>query len=115
MEPTYGWQNSALQYYHSSADDVAFLLRNLAHYLAQLKVAKNHKSIEALYLSREVSAVVSINTSGMSSTVGNLIAYVFPDEKQRVLYLLCIGKVGDKNSDMEYCKNAVISIVNERN
>jgi hypothetical protein len=115
MEPTYGWQNSAQMYSNISADEVAFLLRNLAHYFAQLKVAKNHKSIEALYLYREISAVVSINTSGISNTVGNLIAYVFPDEKQRVLYLLCIGKVNDKDSDMEYCKSAVISIVNERN
>lgn len=102
-------------YSGSNADEVAFLLKNLAHYLAQLKVAKNHKSIEALYLCREVSAVVSINTSGMSNTIGNLLAYVFPDEKQRVLYLLCIGKVTDKDSDIEYCKTAVISIVNERN
>ena len=57
-----------------------------------------------------------IDTKGPQENSGNIVAYVFPNELKRVLYLLCVGTgtVADKDSDMEYCKEAVLCIVNER-
>jgi hypothetical protein len=114
MEPTNGWMLSGQQYWQSNADEMTFLMRNISHYMAQLRVVKEHKSVEALYLHEEASAIYSIDGEGMGSGPGSLLAYVFPDESLRILYLLCVGNVADKNADMEFSKTAVFYILNER-
>jgi hypothetical protein len=111
MEPTNGWQLSALGFQQTNPAEIAHLLRNLSHYMAQLRVCKSHKSIEALYLHNEVSSVVSIDQGGLEDGLVESRVYAFPDESKRILYLLCVGKASEKNADMEYCKTAVLDIV----
>jgi len=113
-ETTTGWKNSVLDFGTQHPDEAAFLLRNLAHYLAQLKVSKNHKLIETSYLHRHESGIVSIDQNGMEDGLEDSRLYVFPDESTCTLYLLCMGKASEKDSDMEYCKHFIFYLVNER-
>src|SRR2546426_123729 len=113
-EPTSGWQLSALNFSQTNPKEMAALVRNLRHYLAQLNVSRNHKSIEALYLHNEVSSIVSLNQKGMEDDLEDSRLYLFPDESRRILYLLCVGKEATRNADMEFCKMATLYIVNER-
>jgi len=114
IETTAGWKNSTLEFGAQYPNELAALLRNLMHYLAQLKAAKSHKRIEALYLEFRESGIVSINQSGMEDGLANSRLYVFPDESTRTLYLLCIGTEANKDSDLEYCKEFIFYLVNER-
>ena len=61
------------------------------------------------------SAIYSINNLGIEDGPETILAYVYPDEQTRTLYLLCLGQAEEKDSDMEYCKTAVLSLVNNRN
>lgn len=65
---------------------------------------------------REISGIVSIGREGMmgEGEGEDVRLYVFPQEKERILYLLLVGAAPEKNADMEFCKTAVLSIVSER-
>jgi hypothetical protein len=112
MKPTTGWQYSATDFQDRQPAEMAMLLRNLSHYFAQLQVAKSHKSIEALYLLRAESGIVLISQSGLETNLVDSYAYAFPNEAEKTLYLLNVGKASDKNADMEYCKNFVFYLAN---
>lgn len=114
IETTAGWKNSALHFGAQYPEEMAALLRNLTHYLAQLKAAKSHKHVQALYLEFRESGIVSINQNGMEDGLVNSRMYVFPDESTRILYLLCVGAETKKDSDLEYCKEFIFYLVNER-
>jgi hypothetical protein len=113
-EPTTGWQSSAVDFSHQNPKEMPYILKNLAHFLAQLRVAINHKSIEALYLHRFESGIVAIDQNGIEDGLTDSFLYAFPDDATRILFLLCVGKASDKDADMEYCKRFVFYLVNER-
>ena len=113
-EPTTGWQYSAIEFSEHNPKEMPYLLKNLSHYLAQLRASKSHKTIEALYLHKLESGIMAIDQNGIEDGLTDSLLYVFPDESTRTLFLLCIGKASQKNSDMEYCRNFVFYLVNER-
>ncbi|MFZ0828693.1 MAG: hypothetical protein WAO02_14840 [Verrucomicrobiia bacterium] len=114
IDTTSGWKNSYLDFETQHPEETAHLLRNLAHYTAQLKISKNHKALEALYLQRRESGIVTIDQKGMEDGLMDCRIYAFPDESNKTLYLLCVGKETEKDSDMEYCKNFLFYLANER-
>jgi hypothetical protein len=114
IETTSGWKNSTLDFSAQRPNELAALLRNLSHYFALLRFARNHKTIEASYLEFLESGIVSINQNGIESGLADCRLYVFPDETSRTLYLLCVGNETDKNSDLEYFKQFLFYLVNAR-
>ncbi len=110
VESTTGWRYDAMKFLEDNQDELAALMRNLHHFLKQLKASKSSKTVEASYLHREVSAIVAIDQAGLEDGLKDCRLYTFPDDSKRILYLLAIGKVGSKDADMEYCKNLVLSI-----
>ena len=109
-ETTDGWRYDAIRFSEENPTEFAALMRNLHHFLKQLKASRSSKPVECAYLHREESAVVAIDQTGMEDGLADCRLYTLPDDSRRILYLLAIGKVDSKDADMEYCKNAALSI-----
>lgn len=111
VETTSRYEASAAEFVRTHPQQLIPLYNNLWHYNSQLEAAINYKAIEAEYLHNEADhTIMSLDQKPGAPGEEDIRLYVFPDAPKRILNLLAIGKVSDKKSDMEYCKEAVAGL-----
>jgi hypothetical protein len=109
---TSGWVNSQQMYLAAKPNELAAVIANLRRYKAILCVSKSPEAVEAAYVHKEISGIVSIDSSGFENVEKTRI-YAFAENAKRLVYLLMIGREEARESDLQYCKNLVYYIVNE--
>lgn len=104
VELTDSWQNSSMDFSQHHPDAMAMLMRNLAHFIAQLRASKSSKTIEALYLHRFAAGVIGIDQTGIEEGLLDSYIYAIPDDSARILRVILVGKATERDSDIEYCR-----------
>jgi hypothetical protein len=87
--------------------ELAATLHNLKKYLQQLNAAPNPKAVQAGYIHPEPQGVVAIDQRGKWGNLQETRLYAYPEEAQKVLYLITIGNKDEQAADIEFCKEFV--------
>lgn len=112
IEPTTGWEKDQKHYAKKRPNELAAVMRNLQRYIALLNVSKNSKAVQAGYLHTESNGVLAIDQKGGGGNLQETRLYTFADDEKKVVYLIAIGDKDAQHSDVEYCKNFVVSLRN---
>ena len=110
IEPTTGWEKDQKHYAKKRPNELAAVMRNLQRYIALLNVSKNSKAVQAGYLHPESNGVLAIDQKGGGGNIQETRLYTFADDEKKVVYLIAIGDKDAQHSDVEYCKQFVISL-----
>lgn len=114
-EITNGWERDHKHYAKKHPHELAAVLRNLERYLLLLNVSRHSKVVQAGYLHGEPMNIVAIDQKGSGRNLAETRLYTYADDTKRVVYLIAIGDKQSQHSDIEYCKEFVISLREESN
>lgn len=106
LEPTTQWERDKKWYEKKRPDELAGVLYNLKRYVVQLNAAPNPKAIMAGYIHPEPMGVVALEQHG-GRNLQETRLYLYPDEAQKVLYIITIGNKDEQPSDVQFCKEFV--------
>lgn len=110
LEPTTQWERDKKWYEKKRPTELAAVLHNLKRYMAQLNAAPNPKAVMAGYLHPEPMGVVAVDQRGGGGNLQETRLYLYPDEEQKVLYIITIGNKDEQSADVEFCKAFVKSL-----
>jgi hypothetical protein len=112
LKMTKRWQDAERAYVDTK--EFAAVMYNLERYKSLLAVSPA-KAIEQDYLSHEEYGIIAITEAGVNEGCEPTRMYTYADDSTRQLYLLALGKATQRNSDMEYSKRIVSSIISSKN
>ena len=110
IEPTPQWRKDQKWYEKKRPNELGAVIHNLKRYVQQLNAAPNPKSFMAGYIHPEAHGVVAIDQRGGGGNLQETRLYVYPDEAQKVLYIITVGNKDEQPSDVEFCSQFVMNL-----
>lgn len=107
IAPTTQWEKDRKFYDKKHSRELDAVLNNLNRYLPLLNCAPNAKSVVAGYLHPEPGGVVAIDQKAGGPNLQETRMYTYPDEAEKVLYLITIGNKNEQHDDIQFSKGFV--------
>ena len=110
VEPTTQFTADSHWYAKKRPDELKAVLNNLGRYVSQLREAKNAACVHAGYLHPEPHGIIAIDQKGGGGNLQETRFYVFPDQVNRILYLITIGNKNEQQDDIKLATRFVESL-----
>ncbi len=107
IEATPQWDRDRKWYEKKRPAELAAVLHNLKRYVLQLNAAPNPKAFTTGYMHHEPRGVVALDQKGGGANLQETRLYVFPNEEQKVLYIITIGNKDGQADDIRFCTEFV--------
>jgi hypothetical protein len=101
------WEHDQKWYAKKRPNELAAALRNLERYLAFLSKVPNSKVLQAGFIHPEPADVVAIDQSAGGGNLEETRLYVYPDDSEKIVYLITIGNKAEQSADIQCSKGFV--------
>lgn len=107
LRQTQTYEKRVRQYARNHPNETVATLNNLDTLHNALNVQVKPSSLQAGYIHREPKGVIALDQKGAKGSPKQTRLYIYPDEDQKIIYLITIGDKRSQKKDIQHCNKFV--------
>lgn len=95
------------KYQKNHSGETIAVLNNLDTFHNNLNAKMKPSLIHAGFIHREQKGVIALDQKGAEGSPKQIRLYIYPDEGQKIIYLITVGDKRSQQTDIKYCNKFV--------